>query len=69
MPESLASTEVIRRLGAEYGLEVEKKRNFLVMELGAWDVGLHSRGASEVRGVVQADECAECAWEAAPGGD
>ena len=40
VPESLASTEVIRRLGAEYGLE--KKRNFLVMELGAWDVGLHS---------------------------
>lgn len=42
VPESLASTEVIRRLGAEYGLEVEKKRNFLVVELGAWDVGLHS---------------------------
>lgn len=42
VPESLASTEVIRRLGAEYGLEVEKKRNFLVMELGAWNVGLHS---------------------------
>lgn len=42
VPESMASTEVIRRLGAEYGLEVEKKRNFLVYDLGRYDIGLHS---------------------------
>lgn len=42
VPESMASTEVIRRLGAEYGLEVEKKRNFLVNDLGRYDIGLHS---------------------------